>query len=55
MKKMILDKRLITIREITDDVGISFGSCQGIFSDVLSIKSTAAKIVPKLLNFEEKQ
>ena len=26
MKKMILDNRRITIREVADDVGISFGS-----------------------------
>ena len=30
VKKMILDNRRITIREIADDVGISFGSCQTI-------------------------
>ena len=52
MKKMILDNRWITIRERSDDVGISFGSWQAIFLDVLSIKRAAAKIVPKLLNFE---
>ena len=33
----------------------SFGACQAIFRDVLGIKSTAAKIIPKLLNFEKKQ
>ena len=32
------------------DIGISFGSCQAIFTDVLD-----TKIVPKLLNFEQKQ
>ena len=31
MKKMILDKLRITIREIADDVGISYNSCQAIF------------------------
>ena len=36
VKKMILDNRQITIREVTDDVGISFGSCQAIFTDVLN-------------------
>ena len=38
-----------------DDVGISFGSRQKIFTDVLGMKHAAAKIVPKLLNFEQKQ
>ena len=32
-----------------------FGSCQAIFTDVLGMKCAAAKIVPKLLNFEQKQ
>ena len=37
VKKMVLDKRRITITEVADDGGISFGSCQAIFTDVLSI------------------
>ena len=44
VKKMILDNRRIT-REVPDEVGISFGSCQAIFTDVLSMKRVAAKIV----------
>ena len=55
MKKMTLDNRRITIREVGDDVGISFGSCQAIFMDILGMNCVAAKIVPKLLNFEQKQ
>ena len=35
--------------------GISFGSCQAIFTDVLGMKSAAAKIVSKLLNLKQKQ
>ena len=55
VKKMILDnRRRIHIREVADDVGISLGSCQTIFTDVLGMKHKAAKIVPKLLNFEQK-
>ena len=52
---MILDNRRITIREVADDVGITFGSCQAIFTDVLGMKRAVAKIVPKLVNFEKKQ
>ena len=36
VKKMILDSRRITIQEVADDVGISFGLCQAIFTDVLA-------------------
>ena len=53
--KMILDNHRITISEVADDVGISFGSCQVFSTDVVGMKRAAAKIVPKLLNFEQKQ
>ena len=53
LKKMILDNRLLAIREFVDDVGISL--CQAIFADVLGMKPVAAKIVPNLLNFEQNQ
>ena len=55
VKKMILDNSRITIREVADDVGISFGLCQAIFTDVSGIKRAAANIVRNLLNFEQKQ
>ena len=52
---MILNNRRIALREIADNVDISFGSCQAIFMDALSTKHAPAKIVPKLLNCEQKQ
>ena len=51
-QKMILDNHGITIREVADDVDISFGLCQAIFMCVLGMKPAAVKIVPKLQNFE---
>ena len=50
---MILDN--YRIRKIADDIGISFGSWQAIFMDVLGMKRMTAKIVPTLLYFEQKQ
>ena len=44
-----------SLLEDADDVGISFDSCQAIFTDVLGMKRAAAKIFPKLLNFEQKK
>ena len=41
VKKMMLDNRRITIREVANDVAISFGSCQSIFTDVLGMKRAA--------------
>ena len=38
VKKMIWDNRRVIIREGADDVGISFGLCQAIFTDVLGSK-----------------
>ena len=55
VNKMILDNCRINIRDVADDVGISFGSSQTIFADILGIKCAAAQIVPKLLNFQQKQ
>ena len=51
---MILDNHRITVREVCDDVGILFGSCKAIFTNVLDLKRAGAKVVPKLLNFEQK-
>ena len=52
---MILDNRQIIIREVVDDVGITFGSCLAIFTKVFDGKRMTAKIVRKLLNFEQNQ
>ena len=55
VKEMILDNRRITTREVANNVSTSFGTCQAIFKEVLGMKQAAAKIVPKLLNFEQNQ
>ena len=52
VKKIILDNCRITIREVADDIGISFGSCQAIFMYSLGMKRAAVKILRKLLYFE---
>ena len=49
--KMLLDSRWITIRDDDADIGISFGLCEAICTDILGIKRAAAKIFPKLLHF----
>ena len=35
VKKIILHNRRITVREVAGHVGISFGSCQAIFTDII--------------------
>ncbi|XP_050528011.1 protein GVQW3-like [Daktulosphaira vitifoliae] len=54
VKKIVLENRRITIREVAEDVGISVGSCHEVFSDILGMRRVSAKIVPKLLNFDQK-
>ena len=54
MKKIVIDNLRNTIREVAEDVGISVASCHAIFSDILGLKRVAAKLVPKLLNFDQK-
>ena len=54
VKKIVMENRRITVREVAKDVGISVGSCHAIFSDILGLKRMEAKFIPKLLNFDEK-
>ena len=54
VKKIVMETRRITIREVAEDVGISVGSCHAIFSDIWGLKRVATKFVPKLLNFAQK-
>ena len=51
MKEIIWNNRRIPIGVIADDVGISFGSCQAIFMDVLGIKRAQRRLFAKLLKF----
>ena len=50
-RKWFLDNRRITIKQVADDIAISFGSWQAIFTDVLGMKHGAAKIVQKIAKF----
>lgn len=55
VKKIVLANRRITVREIAEDLNISTGSCHSIFTNDLGMRRVAAKFVPKLLNFDQKQ
>jgi len=43
---LILQNRRLTIREIAEDVGISFGSCQAILTEKLNMHRVAANSCP---------
>ena len=49
VKKIVLVNRRITVREVAEDLNIS------IFTNDLGMTRVAAKIVPKLLHFDQKQ
>ena len=55
LKKIVLVHRRITVREVVEDLNISIGSCHSIFTNVMGMTREAAKFVPKLLNFDQKQ
>ena len=53
VKKIVLENRQITVREVAEDIGISLGSRYEIFSYVLGMRRVSAKFVQKLLNFDQ--
>ena len=54
VKKIVMENRRITIREVAEDVGIRLAHAMYFFLDILGLKRVAAKFVPKLLNFDQK-
>ena len=55
VKKIVLANRRITVRKVAEDLNISIGSCHSIFTNDLGMIRVAAKFVPKLLYFDQKQ
>ena len=51
---LILQNRRLTISEITEDVGTSFGSCQAILTEKLNMQRVVAKFVPCVLTEDQK-
>jgi [histone H3]-lysine36 N-dimethyltransferase SETMAR len=54
VKAAVYSDRRITIREIAEDTGISFGSVQSILTENLGMRRVSAKFVPKLLSEDQK-
>lgn len=55
IKDLVFKNRRLTIKDLADNVGISFGSTQTILHDVLCLKRVNSRLVPKSLNCLEKQ
>ena len=54
VRDLILQNCHSTIREIAEDVGFSFGSCQAILTEKLNMHRVAAKFVPCVLTEDQK-
>ena len=55
VKKIVLENRRVGIREVAEALNISYGSTQHIVVHVLGMKRVAARLVPKDLNFLQKE
>ena len=55
IKEMMSGNCRLTIRELVDMVGISFGSVQTILKDHLGLRRVKSRLVLKFLNFFEKE
>lgn len=55
IKELVLQNHRLTTRELADAVGISNGSVNTILKDVLCLRKVKSRLVPKMLNFMEKQ
>ena len=54
IKEMAMSNRRITVEELAKEISISHESCHAILCNYLKIRRVAAKIVQKLLTFEQK-
>jgi len=55
VSEMIRSNRRLTIREISEDLNISYGSVQNILTTDLNMRRVIAKFVPGILTVEQKQ
>ncbi|UYV78471.1 hypothetical protein LAZ67_16001603 [Cordylochernes scorpioides] len=52
--ELVREDRRITVREVAEEAGISFGSTQSIMKDILGVRRLNAVLVPKDLTFSQK-
>ncbi|XP_011263146.2 uncharacterized protein LOC105255530 [Camponotus floridanus] len=55
IEELVLANRRMTVRDLADAVGISKGSANTILKDILGLKRVKSRLVPKNLNFFEKE
>ena len=54
VRDLILQNLRLTIREIAEDIGISFGSCQAILTEKFNMHRVTSKFVPCVLTEDQK-
>ncbi|UYV77190.1 hypothetical protein LAZ67_15000063 [Cordylochernes scorpioides] len=52
--ELVREDRRITVREVAEETGISFGSTQSIMKDISGVRRLNAVLVPKDLTFDQK-
>ncbi|UYV80080.1 hypothetical protein LAZ67_18001629 [Cordylochernes scorpioides] len=52
--ELVREDRQITVREVAEEAGISFGSTQSIMKDILGVRRLNAVLIPKDLSFDQK-
>ncbi|XP_043257532.1 protein GVQW3-like [Colletes gigas] len=55
IKKMVIDNRRLSVREVAHEVEMSHMSVHNISTEVLAMRRVAARLVPKELNFLHKE
>ena len=53
--ELIRANRRLTIRELSVEVGVSYGTCQAILTQDLNMRLVAVKFVPSILTAEQKE
>ena len=55
VKELVLKNRRLTVKDLTDMIGISEGSVNTLLKDHLGLRKVKSRLVPKTLNFLEKK
>jgi len=55
VRNLVMQGRRVTVREFSEEVGISIGSVHSILTDDLALRRVSAKFVLKLQTMEQKQ
>ena len=55
VRAVVLGNHRLTVREVSDEVGISIGFCHQIFTEKLQMRRVSAKFVPRFLTDNQKE